>query len=210
MDYELLVNHENPISLEYLNNVVIPNLEEVSFLRDNNDIFEEFKIANKKIFLERQTKIAFYKLRDFLNNQGINFDICSGFLSIENQGHKYNSFLERSGEELTKIKMAIPGYSEHHTGLALDCDFYKNDDWTGICPLPDGNENVETKYIHSILPEFGFILRFPKDKTHVTRMQYEPWHIRYVGVELAKKLSSENTTLEEYHKELWEHKKHKR
>ncbi len=202
MNYEILVNKENPIEVEYLNQVIIPNLEEVQFFRDNDDIFEDFKITDKKIFLEKQTKIAFYELRKFLNKQGILFDICSGYLSLENQKNKYNSFLERNGEALTKNRIPMPGCSEHHTGLAIDCDFYKDGDWAGICPLEDGTENEETKYIHSILSDFGFVLRFPKNKTNITGMQYEPWHIRYVGKELAKKLESENKTLEEYYIEF--------
>jgi len=204
MNYEILVNKDNPIDIEYLNNVIIPSLEEVTFIRDNDDIFEEFKITEKKIYLEKETKKAFCELRSFLNNMGIEFDICSGYLSLENQKNKYDSFLERNGEELTKIRISKPGCSEHHTGLALDCDFYKNGNWAGICPLEDGSENEETKYIHSILSNFGFILRYPKEKTNITKMQYEPWHIRYVGIELAKKLFFENKTLEEYHKELEE------
>lgn len=204
MNYEILVNKDNPIDIEYLNNVIIPSLEEVEFSRDNDVIFEEFKIPEKKIYLEKETKEAFYKLRFFLINKGIEFDICSGYLSLENQKNKYDSFLERNGEVLTENRMSKPGYSEHHTGLAVDCDFYKNDDWAGICPLENGSENEETKYIHSILSDFGFILRYPKDKTSITKMQYEPWHIRFVGIDLAKKLFLENKTLEEYHKELSE------
>lgn len=202
MNYEILVNEDNPIDIEYLNYIVIPCLEEVSFTRDNDDIFDDFKIYEKKIYLEKETKKAFYELRDFLKNKGIEFDICSGYLSLDNQKNKYESFLESNGEELTKMRMSKPGYSEHHTGLALDCDFYKNGDWAGICPLEDGSENAETKYIHSILSDFGFILRYPKNKSDITKMQYEPWHIRFVGIELAKKLFVENKTLEEYHKDL--------
>ena len=56
MNYEILVNKDNPIDIEYLNNVIILSLEEVTFIRDNDDIFEEFKITEKKIYLEKETK----------------------------------------------------------------------------------------------------------------------------------------------------------
>ena len=195
MNYKILVNKENSIDIEYLKDVIEPSLVEIEFTRDNDDIFEEFNITNRKIYLESETAKAWYKLKKFLVNQRIEFDICSGFLSLENQGYKYNSFLKRNGIEMTERRMCKPGYSEHHTGLAIDCDYFKNDDWAGIC----SDDNPETKYIHSILHNFGFILRYPKHKQEITGMQYEPWHIRYVGKELAKKLYEEDITLEEYH-----------
>ena len=195
MNYEILVNKENPIDIKYLKEVIEPSLVEIEFTRDNDDIFESHNMLDKKIFLERETAKAWYQLKQFLVNQGIEFDICSGFLSLENQQYKYNSFLKRNGLELTKRRMCLPGYSEHHTGLAIDCDYYKNNDWAGIC----SDNNPETKYIHSILHNFGFILRYPKHKQEITGMQYEPWHIRYVGKELAKKLYKEDLTLEEYY-----------
>lgn len=198
MNYEILVNKENPISEEYIKNIIEPSLVEIEFRRDNDDIFADFNITNKKIYLERKTAEAWYQLKEFLSNQGIKFDICSGFLSLENQQYKYNSFLKRNGLELTKRRMSLPGYSEHHTGLAIDCDYFKDNDWAGIC----NDDNPETKYIHSILHNFGFILRYPKHKQEITKMQYEPWHIRYVGQKLAKKLYEEDLTLEEYYEKV--------
>ena len=195
MNYKILVNKENPIDIKYLKEVIEPSLVEIEFTRDNDDIFESHNIVDKKIFLEKETTKAWYQLKQFLVNQGIEFDICSGFLSLENQQYKYNSFLKRNGLELTKRRMCLSGYSEHHTGLAIDCDYFKNDDWAGIC----SDDNPETKYIHSVLHNFGFILRYPKHKQEITGMQYEPWHIRYVGKELAKKLYEEDLTLEEYY-----------
>ena len=195
MNYEILVNRENSIDIEYMKDVIEPSLVKIEFTRDNDEIFEEFNITSKKIYLESETAKAWYQLKQFLVNQGIEFDICSGFLSLENQSYKYNSFLKRNGIEMTERRMSKPRYSEHHTGLAIDCDYFKNDDWAGIC----SDDNPETKYIHSILHNFGFILRYPKHKQEITGMQYEPWHIRYVGKELAKKLYEEDLTLEEYY-----------
>ena len=145
--------------------------------------------------MENETASAWYDLKNFLINQGIEFDICSGFLSLENQKYKYNSFLNRNGLALTEKRICKPRYSEHHTGLAIDCDYYINDEWAGIC----SDDNPQTKYIHSTLHNFGFILRYPNNKKEITGMQYEPWHIRYVGKELATQLYEEDLTLEEYH-----------
>lgn len=193
VNYEILINKENPIDIEYLQKVIIPSLVGVEFERDNDDIFKEFHIMDKKIYLEKETYFWWRKLKKFLNNQGIQFDICSGYLSVEQQQYKYQEFLKRNGKEMTNKKISLPGYSEHHTGLAIDCDFYKDGDWAGIC-----KDNEETKYIHSIIHNFGFILRYPKGKEEITQMQYEPWHIRYVGKEIAKKIYDSNMTLEEY------------
>ena len=195
MNYEILVNKENPIDTNYLNKVIIPSLIEIEFSRDNDDMFEEYYIEDKKIYLERVTAKAWYELKQFLVNQGVEFDICSGFLSLENQKNKYNNFLKRNGYEMTKKRMCLPSYSEHHTGLAIDCDYFINGDWAGIC----SDDNPETKYIHSILHNFGFILRYPEHKQEVTGMQYEAWHIRYIGKELTKKLYEGDLTLEEYY-----------
>lgn len=194
MNYEILINKENPIDQKYLKEVVEPSLVEIEYTRDNDDIFESYKTTDKRIFLEKETAKAWYELKKHLVNKGLEFDICSGFLSLELQENKYNSFLKRNGLELTQRRMCKPGYSEHHTGLAIDCDYFINGDWAGIC----NDDNPETKYIHSILHNFGFILRYPKHKQEITGMQYEPWHIRYVGKELAKKLYEEDLTLEEF------------
>lgn len=194
MNYEILINKENPIDQKYLKEVVEPSLVEIEYTRDNDDIFESYQTTDKRIFLEKETAKAWYELKKHLVNKGLEFDICSGFLSLELQENKYNSFLKRNGLEQTQRRMCKSGYSEHHTGLAIDCDYFINGDWAGIC----NDDNPETKYIHSILHNFGFILRYPKHKQEITGMQYEPWHIRYVGKELAKKLYEEDLTLEEF------------
>lgn len=195
MNYEILVNRDNPIDFDYLEKTIKPSLVSIEFTRDNEDLFNEFGITDKKIYLEKETARSWNELKIFLINKDIQFDICSGYLSLEQQQNKYNNFLKRNGEALTKNRICVPGYSEHHTGLAIDCDYFKEDDWAGICD--DSNE--ETKYIHSILHKFGFILRYPKYKQEITKIQYEPWHIRYVGASLANKLFKEDLTLEEYY-----------
>lgn len=207
MKYDILVNYSNPIDMEYYKNIIIPSLVPIDFQRDNSDIFVSHGIKENKIYLESNTAEAWLKLRNYVRTKGIIFDICSGFLSLKQQENKYNDFLARNGQELTKQRIALPTYSEHHTGLALDCDFYINEDWAGISPDEFGNDKPETKFIHNILPKFGFILRYPRDKVVVTNIQYEPWHIRYVGVELAKEITDKGFTLEEYHDDLMKNSK---
>ena len=66
MDYEILVNKDNPIDLNYLENTIIPSLISIDFQRDNDDIFNDFGIIDKKIYLEKETARAFCELRNFL------------------------------------------------------------------------------------------------------------------------------------------------
>lgn len=196
MNYEILVNKDNPIDINYYDNVVKPSLVEIDYFRENDDVFDEIGISSKKIYLEENAGKYFLLLRTFLKKKGIIFDIVSGFLSLEEQQKKYDSYLKRNGIEKTKMKMCLPLYSEHNTGLAVDCDFYKNGTWGEICN--EENES-EINYIHSIIHNFGFVLRYPKDKERITNMEYEPWHIRFVGKKLAKELYDNNLTLEEYY-----------
>ena len=93
----------------------------------------------------------------------------------------------------------MPGYSEHNTGLCIDCDIFRNGRWAGIALNKDGRINEETAWLHTVLHKFGFILRYPKGKEDITKMKFEPWHIRYVGEKVAEYIYENNLTLEEYH-----------
>ncbi|MBP5303968.1 MAG: M15 family metallopeptidase [Clostridia bacterium] len=89
-----------------------------------------------------------------------------------------------------------PGTSEHNTGLAVDfeCSEYQD--------LDEGFENTRAfQWLTTHCAEYGFILRFPKDKESITGVIYEPWHYRYVGVEAAREITSRELCLEEYLKE---------
>ena len=99
----------------------------------------------------------------------------------------YNNYLavgcsKEEAEKLTGQTVAVPGTSEHHTGYAVDID--------GVKPVH--NWLAEHSW------EYGFIVRFPEDKTEVTGIEYEPWHYRYVGKELAKEIYESGLCLEEY------------
>ena len=112
-------------------------------------------------------------------------------------------FLEKYGEEYTAKTVAEPGFSEHHTGLAIDLYFRLKDENNGFKDIVENEDLVEYpeiwEKIHERLPEFGFILRFTKRYETLTGDSYEPWHIRYVdSSELAKEMTEKDQTLEEY------------
>jgi hypothetical protein len=114
------------------------------------------------------------------------------------QGLNKAETTEKYGEEYVKNYVAVPGYSEHHTGLALDLYFtigdktvYENED---LVQYPE-----IWAAIHEKLPEYGFILRFPEGKEKITGVSYEPWHLRYIdSPETAKEITEKGITLEEY------------
>ena len=102
------------------------------------------------------------------------------------------------GEAAAGKYSAKPGQSEHQTGLAVDVssesvDYLLSDDY---------GETKEGKWLAENAHRFGFIVRFPRGKEDITGYQYEPWHIRYVGLTAAKEIHAEGITLEEYLKEI--------
>ncbi len=89
--------------------------------------------------------------------------------------------------------IAIPGTSEHQTGLALDIVS------SSYQLLNKEQENTpEQKWLIENSYKYGFILRYPSDKTNITGIEYEPWHYRYVGKETAKEITERGICLEEY------------
>ena len=107
---------------------------------------------------------------------------------LRNAGYSYESAVKEAARWV-----AVPGTSEHETGMALDIVSY------GYQLLNEQQENTaEQKWLMEHCWEYGFILRFPKDKTEVTGIGYEPWHYRYVGRENAAKIRESGLCLEEY------------
>ena len=87
---------------------------------------------------------------------------------------------------------ARPGYSEHQTGLVIDIDNY-NDDYENF------DKTKEFEWMNNNSYKYGFILRYPKGKTDITGYDYESWHYRYVGKEIAKYIYENNITFDEYY-----------
>lgn len=126
--------------------------------------------------------------------QGYDLMVGSGFRSKELQSVYYNSILKASGQAVADKQSALPGKSEHQTGLALDIAYTDMSKcYLEICfgTTPAG------KWIAANSYKYGFIIRYPEDKTEITQYQYEPWHIRYVGKPLAKALHDSGLTLDE-------------
>ena len=153
---------------------------------------------NETYQLERETLKQFLALRDSLLIENIDIEVESAFRSIEEQTRLWAEFEKEYGLAYCEQYVAVPGYSEHHMGLAVDICFVK--DGRVMEEHAPGKEALFAR-VHSVMPEFGFILRYPAGKETVTGYGYEPWHLRYVGAEAAKDITARGITLEEYGQE---------
>jgi zinc D-Ala-D-Ala carboxypeptidase len=129
---------------------------------------------------------------------GIELYAVSGYRSYIRQKSLYDAEVKRVGIEKAEQAVAIPGASEHQSGLAMDISsksnrFYLN---AAFANTPEGEWLKENAH------RFGFILRYPKEKTAITNYMYEPWHFRYVGEKAAGIMYEHNWTLEEYFNEV--------
>ncbi|MBR6451693.1 MAG: M15 family metallopeptidase [Lachnospiraceae bacterium] len=135
-------------------------------------------------------------------DDGITLQIVSGYRSYDRQTALFQRKMKRymsqgmsysqAHSEVTKV-LSVPGSSEHQAGLAVDIvsSNYRS--------LTEGFADTEAgKWLAKNCADYGFILRYPKDKEEVTGIIFEPWHFRYVGKEYAGEIMGEGITLEEY------------
>lgn len=130
----------------------------------------------------------FCKLSSAAAQEGLNIYLSSGFRSYDYQAQIYNNYCARDRQAAADTYSARPGYSEHQTGLAIDVNQI-DDSFIGT---------PEAIWLENHCHEFGFILRYPQGKQDITGYQYESWHIRYVGTDLATQIHASGLTLEEY------------
>ncbi|MBQ1388924.1 MAG: D-alanyl-D-alanine carboxypeptidase family protein [Clostridia bacterium] len=138
--------------------------------------------------LTSQCRDAFEELRAGAREDGIDIYISSGFRSYETQRQLYNSYVNTYGRQSADTFSARAGYSEHQTGLAIDCNIV-NSSFAGT---------KEAIWLEEHCHEYGFIIRYPQGKEWATGYIYEPWHIRYVG-DNAAAIAESGLSLEEYY-----------
>ncbi len=161
------------------------------------DIVRETNTLGQSVPAERAAWEAYRRLREALAREGVFIELDSGWRSVAEQRDIMERFTEKYGAEYARNYVAVPGFSEHHTGLALDLYYRKNG--RDIVENEDLEQDPETwAAIHDKLAAFGFILRYPEGKEAVTGYSYEPWHIRYVGEKAAGEIAARGITLEEY------------
>ena len=125
--------------------------------------------------------------------EGLSVFLSSGYRGFEEQQYLFNRKVEQYGEEKAATIVSRPGTSEHQTGLACDItdEYYELKD--------ESLENTALyQWMSKHCQEYGFIVRYPKDKEEITGIIYEPWHFRDVGVEAATYMVEHNLCLEEF------------
>lgn len=138
--------------------------------------------------VDPDAQAAFDKMQAAAAKEGLNIYISSGFRSYDYQSGLYDRYVQRSGKAEADRYSARPGHSEHQTGLAFDLNSI---DMTFA-------DTDECAWVNEHCAEYGFIIRYPQGSESITGYMYEPWHLRYLGTENAKKVYDSGLTLEEY------------
>lgn len=158
----------------------------------HNLIFVNKKHPLPLHYISSEDPTALHQLKLFITemqDQGLDIDgSYSGYRSIAHQKKLYQNYVKQDGKAAADRYSARPGYSEHHTGFAFDLKHRNKHLVTGVS---------ESQYIKDNAHRYGFIVRYPEHKEHITGYMPEPWHLRYVG-DLAQDIYSSRLTLEEY------------
>lgn len=189
-DYLVLVNEDNRLPDGFENTVELIPTE---------------NIAGNQFLVEKKTYEAFLRLQeDVLKNDGLQTVLLNSYRSVKQQEEIFERNIQERGLEHTRKYVAKPGCSEHHTGFAIDVGillegklYRKREELLSVSHLL---EIVQKK-----LPQYGFILRYPKGKEAITKINYEPWHFRYIdSTEIAKEITEKEICFEEYWQERTE------
>lgn len=158
------------------------------------DVPFSFDEPHEKRHLRQEAADALEELFAAAEEDNIELRAVSGYRSYDRQVAVFNSSVERNGEEYALRVSAQPGKSEHQTGLSIDVSSPS----VGNVLEEILGDTKEGKWLAEHAPEFGFIIRYLEGREETTGYVYEPWHIRYVGKELAPDIAASGLTLEEY------------
>ena len=151
--------------------------------------------TSEKRKMRREAADALANMFAKAKQQGISLLGVSGYRSHATQTALFNYYVKTDGYAKARTYSALPGTSEHETGLSIDVT-----GGNGQCAADDCfGGTPEAKWLEAHVAEYGFIIRYPKGKDAITGYKYEPWHIRYVGTKIAKEIMSKGITLEEYY-----------
>ena len=132
----------------------------------------------------------FKEMCEAAKKDNIKLKSVSAYRSYNTQKNIYNNYVKKDGQAKADTYSARPGHSEHQTGLAVDINTASSS--------AHFENTKEYDWLIKNSYKYGFILRYPEDKTFITGYKYEPWHYRYVGEDVASRINSENITFEEY------------
>ncbi len=185
--YLMLANPDNPLTKEYISGVDKATI-------DKN--YTDNKSSSR--YLDSRVVDAFEAMCKAAKKDGVKLKTISAYRTYEYQEGLFkkrikrfmdeNGLSEEKATEKAATMVARPGTSEHHLGLAVD-----------INSVETSFENTAAfKWLQENAENYGFVMRYPKDKKSITKIIYEPWHYRYVGVEHAKEMNRLGMCLEEY------------
>lgn len=185
MDYTILINKQNSLPIDYVPDNLVEYPE-----------YNGVKIdSTVKTLIVEHVLYEFYKMNEDAFKSGYYFILDSGYRSYEYQEKVLAKNICEKGEEAYSY-VALPGSSEHQSGLAIDVALKRNGEYTD--QFDDSCDEI--KWLHENCYKYGFILRYPKGKKDITGFNYECWHIRYVGLELSTYMHDNSIeTLEEYY-----------
>ena len=187
-NYRILINSENKIPEGFIDTVELVEVENPE---------------GSRFFVEKKTYEAFLKLQaDIRENHGLEIALLNSYRTLEKQQAAFDHYLHKFGLAYAEKYAARPGCSEHHTGFAIDVSFWQDGKLThGAQELLEMDHLF--KVVQAKLPQYGFILRYPRGKEEITKINYEPWHYRYIdSPELAREITEKGICFEEYFQNL--------
>jgi D-alanyl-D-alanine carboxypeptidase len=151
--------------------------------------------GNEEMQVSSQMEAALNDLVSGARDDDLELMLVSGYRSNALQATVYSAEVKANGQVEADKESARPGYSEHQTGLAADIEPVNRQCELQVCFA----DLAEGKWLAANAYKYGFIIRYPKDKSSITGYTYEPWHIRYVGKALAGEMHDKSIdTLEEF------------
>lgn len=178
----LVVNKDRPIPASYVPELIVP------------DVKLRLSATQEQMKFAKVATSALEEMFSRAKNDGVTLVFGSGYRSYALQKQFYDGYVARDGKAAADRYSARPGTSEHQTGLSFDATSISQKCHLEVCfeDLPEG------KWLAANAYKYGFTLRYRKGKESITTYQYEPWHFRYVGRDLAVELQRTNQTLEEF------------
>ncbi len=180
--FALLVNKRFRLSKDY----VPDGLVEVNVRFASN-------VKNERRQMQTEAAAALERMFDAATAKGLDLVAVSGYRSYKTQKGIYEARLRQADYDYVSMYVAQAGASEHQTGLAMDVGQGSNpqlEEWFG--------DTKEGRWIEKNAARYGFILRYPKGAEDITGYAYEPWHLRYVGEDMAREIHDRGIVLETY------------
>lgn len=148
----------------------------------------------RQTYLRSEAAAALAELFAAGQAQGLDLQCCSGFRDYDTQVSVFDSEAASTGQASAEATTAPPGYSEHQTGLCIDV----TSNTIGLALTTDFINTAEGAWLDANAWRYGFIIRYPNGQESITGYTYEPWHLRYLGVDVAKAVYDSGKTYEEY------------